>query len=159
MTLGPLDNAVQDYNRVLTKAGTPVMTEVIIAAAEGIVVDQTLLQMHGGSIALTRGWALPLVKRMALVKRRGSTQAKKNISSAAYQHLLCSTFLRQISGIVSVHQIPPEMVVNWGQSGINIVPTCNWTMEQEGVSWFEIAVLNDKCQIIVTFSASLSGVF
>ena len=158
LTLGELDGAVQEYIRALRKAGTPVSTEVILAAAEGIVVaqDRTLLQVHGGSIVLTRGWALSLMKRMGLVKRRGSTQGKKSVSSTEYQHLR-STYLHQISGIVAVHKIPPEMVVNWDQSGISIVPTCNWTMEQEGASRVEIAGLNDKRQITVTFAASLSG--
>ena len=93
---------------------------------------------------------------MGLVKRRGSTQAK--ISSADYYHLR-SIYLHQISAMVKVHQIPPEMVVNCDQSGISIVPTCNWTMEQEGASWVEIAGLNDKRQITVTFATSLSREF
>ena len=48
LTLGELDGAVQDYIRALRKAGTPVSTEVILAAAEGIVVarDRTLLQVY-----------------------------------------------------------------------------------------------------------------
>ena len=77
------------------------------------------------------------MKRMGLVKRRGSTQAKKSVSFAEYQHLR-STYLHQISGIIAVHKIPQEMVVNWNQSGINIVPSSNWTMEQEGASRVEI---------------------
>ena len=159
LTLGELDSAAQRYVRALRKTGIPVSLEIIIGEARGIVVarDRTLLQEHGGHIALTRGWALSLMKRMGLVKRRGSTQAKKS-SSAEYQHLR-STYLRQISGIVAVHKIPQEMVVNWDQSGINIVPLSNWTMEQEGASRIEIVGLNDKRQITMTFAASLSGDF
>ena len=50
-------------------------------------------------------------------------------------------------------------MVNWDQSGINIVPSSNWTMEQEGASRVEIVGLNDKRQITMTFAASLSGDF
>ena len=51
---GELDCAVQDYIRALRKAGTPVSTEVILAAAEGIVVarDRTLLQVKKWEILL-----------------------------------------------------------------------------------------------------------
>ena len=38
LTLGELDSVVQDHIRTLRKAGTPVSTEVVLAAAEGIVV-------------------------------------------------------------------------------------------------------------------------
>ena len=107
---------------------------------------------------LTRGWALSLMKRMGLVRQRGNTQVKKSISSADYHHLR-STYLHQISAIVEVHQIFPEMVVNWNQSGISIVPTCNWTMEREGASRVEIAGQNDERQINVAFAASLSEEF
>ena len=92
------------------------------------------------------------------MKHRGSTQAKKSVSSAKYLHLR-STYPRQISGIVAIHKIPQEMVVNWDQSGINIVLSSNWMMEQEGASWVEIVRLNDKRQTTMTFAASLSGDF
>ena len=51
------------------------------------------------------------------------------------------------------------MVANWDQSGINIVPSSNWTIEQEGASRVELVRLTDKCHVTMTFAASLSGDF
>lgn len=114
MTLGELDTAAQQHIRALRKTQTPISLEIIIAGVHGIVVaqDRTLLKEYGGHIELTRGWALSFMKQMGLVKHRGSTQAKKSISSAEYQHVR-TTYLCQISGIIAVHKIPHELVVNW----------------------------------------------
>ena len=160
MTLGELDTAAQHYIRALRKTGTPVSSEIVIAGVHGIVVaqDRTLLKEHGGHIELTQGWALSLMKWMCLVKRRGSTQAKKSVSSAEYQHAR-TTYLCKISGIIAVHKIPHVLVVNWDQRGLNIVPSSNWTMEQEGALRVEIAGMSDKRQITVTFSARLLETF
>ena len=45
LTLGNLDEKVQQYIRALRKAGTPVNARVVLAAAEGIMkaTDRTLL--------------------------------------------------------------------------------------------------------------------
>ena len=50
LTLGNLDEKLQQYIRVLRKAGTPVNGRVVLATAEGIVkaTDRTLLFENGG---------------------------------------------------------------------------------------------------------------
>ena len=59
-----LDTDIQKYVRALRLAGTPVSCSLVLAAAEGIVVskDRMLLTENGGHVALTRGWALSLLK-------------------------------------------------------------------------------------------------
>ena len=59
--------------------------------------------------------------------------------------------------MVKVHKIPSELVINWDQAGVNLVPSQNWTMEQQGTSRVEIAGINDKRQITVTLACSMSG--
>ena len=78
LTLGEIDEDVLRVIKALRKAGTPVNTGVVLAAAEGILVsrDRTLLAGHGGHIKLTKSWAASLMQRMKLVKRQGSTQMK-----------------------------------------------------------------------------------
>ena len=70
LALGELDAEVQKFVRVLRKAGTPVCSVVILAAAEGIVTarNRTLLVQNGGSIKLTKTRAAPLMERIRLVK-------------------------------------------------------------------------------------------
>ena len=90
LTLGVIDREVQAYSyiKALRKAGTPVSIQVVLAAAEGIVMarDSTLLRSNGGSIELKRSWAVSLLSRMGYVKRRGSTSTKSNLSDQAIKH-------------------------------------------------------------------------
>ena len=41
-------------------------------------------------------------------------------------------FLKDVTETVLMEEIPPELVLNWDQSGINIVPASLWTMNQQG---------------------------
>ena len=58
--------------------------------------------------------------------------------------------------MAKAHKIPPKLVVSWDQVGVKLVPSQNWTMEQQGSSRVEIAGINDKQQITVTLAASMS---
>ena len=49
------------------------------------------------------------------------------------------TYLSQIEGMVKAHNIPSELVINWDQAGVKVVPSQNWTMEQQGACRVEIA--------------------
>lgn len=71
-----LDTKIQTYIRALRMAGTLVSCCLVLAAAEGIVVskDRTLLIENGGHVALTRGWALSLLRRMGYVRRKASSK-------------------------------------------------------------------------------------
>ena len=73
-----LDKQVREYVKYLRECSTAVNTAVVIAAAEGIIMnkDASLLSSNGGGICLTKDWAKNLVKRMGMVKRRVSTKAK-----------------------------------------------------------------------------------
>ena len=55
LTLGNLDEKVQQYIKAFRKAGTPVNARVVLAATEGIVkaTDHTLLFENGGHIKLS----------------------------------------------------------------------------------------------------------
>ena len=66
-------------------------------------------------------------------------------------------YLRQIKTVVKDGKIPPELVINWDQTGINVVPSSNWTQAEKGSSRVEIAGAGDKRQITVTVAGTLSG--
>ena len=74
--MGDIDQDVQKFIRGTRKAGTPINTKYVLAAARGIVVskDRTLLVEHRGHIKLTKSWAASLMQKMKLVKQRGSTK-------------------------------------------------------------------------------------
>ena len=41
-------------------------------------------------------------------------------------------FLRNVVSTVEFMEIPAELILNWDQTGIKIVPSCSWTMDRQG---------------------------
>lgn len=153
--LGELDSDVQKYMKVLTKAGTPASAPVVLAFAEGVMMarSRSLLPGNGVRIKLNCPWAASTLCKFFL-ERIGSTPMIASLSDQQILHVKF-THLSQISKIPNMHKIPPKLIVNWDQAGVNLVPPHNPTMEQ-GSSRFEIASINDKKQITVTLAGSLS---
>lgn len=60
---------------------------------------------------------------------------------------------------VALEEIPPELVLNWDQTGLKIVPSSSWTMERCGVKRVDMLGINDKRQITAVFCGSLTGDF
>ena len=58
---------------------------------------------------------------------------------------------------VEFYDIPPELIFNWDQTGINLVPTALWTMDRRGKKRIEIAGYQDKRQITAITCGSLVG--
>ena len=59
--------------------------------------------------------------------------------------------------MVKAQQIPDKLVMNWDQSDIQLMPSSNWTMEEQGSRRVAIEGLNDKRQITATLTVTLSG--
>ena len=158
LTLGYLDEKVQKYIRALRKAGTPVNARVVLAAAEGIVTatDRTLLFENGGHIKLTLDWAYSILKRMGFVKRKVTTEARTGLTQEEFAAVK-RKYLQQIKKAVKDGKIPPEFVINWDQTGINVVPSSQWTQAEKGASRVEIVGAGDKRQITATIAGTLSG--
>ncbi len=50
-----------------------------------------------------------------------------------------------------MEEIPPEMILNWDQTGVKIVPTSCWTMNIAGAKRVEVTGLSDKHMITLFF--------
>ena len=85
------------------------------------------------------------MQRMGFVKRRGTT-SKSKILVKQFDELKVQ-FLDDMVTTVAVEEIPPELILNWDQTGLNIVPSSSWTMDQRGAKRVELTGLNDKWQI------------
>ncbi len=81
-----LDEQVKKYVKFLRANGTSIGTNVIMAAAEGIVRahDRTLLAEYGGHMSFTKTWALSLLQRMGYVKRKASTKSTPGMSEERF---------------------------------------------------------------------------
>ena len=47
-------------------------------------------------------------------------------------------FLDDAVTTVEMEEILPEMILNWDQTGIKLVPSTSWSMEQRGVRRIEV---------------------
>lgn len=116
-----LDKQVQAYLTALRQKGAVVNTAIAIACAEGIVknINRNLLLGSGGHINFTKHWAVYLLGRMGLVKRRVTTKAKVSVENF---ELLKAQFLLDVKVAIEFDDIPPELVINWDQTGIQYHP-------------------------------------
>jgi len=64
-----------------------------------------------------------------------------------------------ITNIVNMNEIPPQLIINFNQTAINYVPTLSWTMEKQGAKRVEIIGIDDKRQMTAIFGASFSSDF
>ena len=60
---------------------------------------------------------------------------------------------------VEMKEIPAELILNWDQTGIKIVPSSTWTMHAQGSRRVEAVGVNDKRLITAVFCGSLTGDF
>ena len=106
---------------------------------------------------LNSHWAYSLLRRMKFVKRKVTTS--KNKHSCADLAQLKEQFLSDVVTTVEMEEIPPELILNWDLTGIKIVPSNTWTMDQQGSKRVEAVGVNDKRLIRAVFCGSLVGDF
>ena len=154
-----VDSQVKTYLRRVRDAGGVVTARIAVAAARGILLscDRSKLAEFGGHVTLNRFWAYSLLKRMNFVKRKVTT-AKSRYAVTEFERLK-EEFLQDVVTTVEMEEIPSELILNWDQTGIKIVPSNTWTMEEQGSKRVDVAGANDKRQITAVFCGSLVGDF
>jgi len=65
-------------------------------------------------------------------------------------------FLADIQAVVLMNEMPDELIVNWDQTGIQLVPTGEWTMHRAGAKVIPISNCDDKRQITAVLAASIT---
>ena len=158
--LGPeLDAQVQLYLKKVREGGGAVTARIVMAAARGILLkcDRSKLVEFGGHVELNRQWAHSLLKRMKFVQRKATT-AKSKGSDANFVDQKKS-FLADVVATVTMEEIPPDLILNWDQTGIKIVPCSTWTMDRQGAKRVEMIGANDKRQITAVLCGTLMGDF
>ena len=69
---------------------------------------------------------------MNFVRRRGSSTAKMTVTNF---EAVKEQFLIDVNAVVEMKDIAQELILNWDQTGISIVPGSTWTMEAKGSKW------------------------
>ena len=116
-----------------------------------------MLVEYGGHVHLNRHWAQALLERMGFVKRKGTTSKNKHSVSGFKE--IKKEFLQEVVQIVEMEEICGELILNWNQTGLNIVPSSSWTMGERGSKRVEIVGAKDKRQITTVFCGTLVGDF
>ena len=131
-------------------------TEIVLAAGRTIVKqhDAELLADESSPSILTTTWAKSLLQRMGYVKRKGCSVKKLQVND---YEAVRQQFLTDIEAVVTLEDIPSQLVLNWDHTGVNIVPSSSWTMEQRGKKHVEVIALDDKRQITAVICGTLSG--
>ena len=137
-------------------AGGIVNRAIVIAAARGIVEhnNPSLLCEHGGTIQLGKKWADSLMTRMNYAKRKATKAARKVPVDFSEIKL---AFLKRIVDCVKDHNIPSELIINWDQTGAKYVPTSEWTLAEEGSKQVNVIGKEDKREMTVLLSCTMSG--
>ena len=64
---------------------------------------------------------------MCYVKRKGCTEKKIQVQDFEGTK---SQFLMDVEAVVTLEDIPNQLILNWDHTAINVVPTSSWTMEE-----------------------------
>ena len=139
-----LDSLVQMYLRKVREGGGTVSARIVIATARGILLkcNRSKLVEFGGHVQLDRQWAHSLLQRMDFVQRKATTAKSKETKADFAERK--STFLADMAATVPIEEIPPELILNWDQTGIKIVPCSTWTMNQRGAKRIKMIGTSDK---------------
>ena len=133
-----------------------VNTRIVIAVAEGVLLSKNSSKLcsNGGEIVITKCWAKSILGRMGYHKRKGTNAGKISVShfEEVKEH-----FLADIRAEVLMNDIPDELIINWDQTLLHIIPTGNWTMNKAGEKIILIANLDDKRQITAVLAITMSG--
>ena len=139
-----LDEKLQLYLTTLRNNGGVVSARIVMAAAKGLLLslNRGALAEYGGHINITRHWAYSLFHRMKFVQRKATTsQSKYTVTNFAE---VKQQFLDAVVQIVEMEEVRPELILNWDQTGIQIVPSSTWTMDREGTRRVETVGAKDK---------------
>ena len=64
-------------------------------------------------------------------------------------------FLQGVIDVVKMEEIPSQLILNWDQTGLHLVPASNWPMESKGSKRVELKGIEDERQITTVFCGAL----
>ena len=101
-------------------------------------------------------WAWSLLRRMNFSKRPGTTTCKSRLPPLEFKHWKHHFYkILWILWPWRRSTVPPELVINWDQTGLNLVPVAPWTMASKGSKCAEVKGLENKRQITSVLCASI----
>ena len=110
--------------------GRVVSARIAMTAAREIALtsNRSMFVEFGEHVELNRHWVYSLLHRMNFVQRKVTTVKSKHAIEDFW-----SIEGDDVVATVEMEEIPPELILNWDQTGIRIAPSNTWTMDLPGV--------------------------
>lgn len=153
LLLGKYDAELLEYMyiRNIREFGGIVNSQIVISSAKGLLKfhDPDVLQ----TLDLGKTWA-ESVLCLGYTKRKGTKVARSKPEDFEKTKM---DYIERIEKCVNEHNIPDDLILNWDQTGVNLIPGGDWTMDAKGSKQVKITGLNDKRQITALLTISKSG--
>ena len=84
--------------------------------------NRSVLEGYGGSVRLNKEWARSVLRRMGFSKRRANSKLK------IFPHdflEIKEQFFIDIKSVVKMEDIPDEIILNWDQTAMKLVPSAS----------------------------------
>ena len=149
-----LQKKVKDIAIGTRQAGGVVNRRQMINIAKGVIRanNPDLLKEFGGNLELTDRWARGVLKSLNWSKRKATTGKVEPPKQLLAEEKF--TFQREISKMVSEHDIPKCLVLNLDQTPLSYVTTGKYSFSFKGEKNVPVKGVDDKRQITATFSVS-----
>ena len=140
-------------------AGWVINRRQLIRKATGVVRtnNPNLLKEYGGDLVLTDKWARGVSKKLTWSRRKGTTG--KVDPSTQFLAEEKFTFQRNISALVSEHDITPALIINIDQTPLLYVNKGKYMFSFKNAKNIPVKGVDDKRQIAATFTVSFAGEF
>uniref|UniRef100_A0A8C4QAG2 DDE-1 domain-containing protein n=1 Tax=Eptatretus burgeri TaxID=7764 RepID=A0A8C4QAG2_EPTBU len=150
------DGMLKDWMKQVQLNGGVINRSIVMAVAEGILLkhDKTKLSQYGGTLQITEAWARSLLTRLGFGKRKGTKDVKKLPQDFPD---IQAEFVKRVSDVVKEYKIPDDLIINWGQTGICMVPGGDWTVKKRRSRQGTISGIDDKCKLTVLLAVSKVG--
>ena len=119
--------------------------------------NPTLLKDSGGDVMLTGKWPRGVLGKLKWNKRKSTT----GNADPSPQFLTKEkfSFQRNISALVTEHDIRPCLIINIDETPLSYVNTRKYMLSFKGAKNVPTSGMNDRLQITATFTASCTGDF
>ena len=143
---------VKDITLGTRMAGWVINRRQFICIAIGVVTanNPNFLKEYDGDLMLTIKWVREVLEKLTRSKRKFVT--RKVDPSPRFLAEEKFTFQRNISVLVSEHDMAPCLIINIDQTPVSY-------LSSKGAKNIPIKGVNDKCQITATFGVSCTGEF
>ena len=141
---------LRDTGQLVT-GDTVVTFALVLIRKHGL---EGLLKEHGGKRVVSADWGRKRLKKNGY-SRRAATQSKSKKDTTDE---IRKKFLGKLALNVATYSIPPEMVVNWDETGLNLSPSGTHTYARKGMLNPEPVLIIGSMQVkVVGFGDKRQG--